>query len=341
MCGMCEESSPRFLSCTERAVIEVGLSQKMSMRAIARQLRRDPGTISREVARNKRKRRSYDACEAQRRTRRRRRRPQTLKLLANQRLGSWVQHGLDRGWSPQQISGRAKLEFPHDRHMRISHETIYQSIYVLARGELKKDLKTALRTGRTRRKAHGRTPKNPAIKGMVNIADRPAEVADRAVPGHWEGDLICGPTATRSRIATLVERTTRYTMLVHLGQERSVDHVADQLAAAVQRVPSELARSLTWDQGLEMRQHHRFTAASGLDVYFCDPHSPWQRGTNENTNGLLRQYFPKGTDLSVHDPEHLLHIERLLNGRPRKVLNWATPTEAMTELLSDPHQVLQ
>ena len=238
-------------------------------------------------------------------------------------------------WSPRQISQTLRTEFPDRPEMHVAHETIYQALYLQARGELRREIAAALRTGRTtrkpRRRPDARRPRFTAP--MVMIADRPAEIEDRAVPGHWEGDLIIGKD-TRSQIATLVERTTRYVMLVHLPHGRTAEHVRDALTETIQTLPAHLAKSLTWDQGAEMAGHAEFTLATDIPVYFCDPHAPWQRGTNENTNGLLRQYFPKGTDLSVHTPEHLAHVAAELNARPRQTLNWHTPAQHLNKLLT-------
>jgi IS30 family transposase len=245
-----------------------------------------------------------------------------------------VEQGLMEGWSPEQISARLRTEYPDDREMRISHETIYQSLFVQSRGELRRQLTAQLRTGRTRRKSQGRGPSNRGrIAEMIPISERPAEVEDRAVPGHWEGDLIIGK-GNRSAVATLVERQTRYVMLARLGNDYSTQRVIAALAEQIQSLPVELARSLTWDQGKELSAHNQFTVATGVSVFFCDPHSPWQRGSNENTNGLLRQYLPKGTDLAVHDQAALDRIAASLNGRPRKTLQWLKPAEKMTELLT-------
>jgi IS30 family transposase len=243
-----------------------------------------------------------------------------------------VEAGLERRFSPQQISARLRREFPDDPEMRISHETIYLSLYVQSRGELRRRLTAQLRTGRTKRRMQGRSPRRGRIPDMLMISQRPAEVADRAVPGHWEGDLVMGAYG-RSAVATLVERHTRYVLLGWLGHDHSTDHVIQTLKARIQTLPAHLVKSLTWDQGKELTAHKQFTVDTGVNVYFCDPHSPWQRGSNENTNGLLRQYLPKGTDLAVHDQAQLDHIAAELNGRPRQTLDWLNPAEKMAELL--------
>jgi len=239
---------------------------------------------------------------------------------------------LERRFSPQQISATLKREYPDEEEMRIAPETIYQSLYVQSRGRLRKDLARYLRTGRSRRKPRRGPTGQGRIPDMVSISERPAEVTDRAVPGHWEGDLIVGK-ANRSFIGTLVERHTRYVMLTHLGSDARTETVTAKIAEQIVRLPEQLRLSLTWDQGREMARHLDFTVATGAKVYFCDPHSPWQRGSNENTNGLLRQYFPKGTDLAGHDQAELDRVAAELNGRPRQTLGWATPAEKMAELL--------
>jgi IS30 family transposase len=230
-------------------------------------------------------------------------------------------------WSPQQISRSLVIEYPHDESMRVSHETIYRTLFIQARGALKKELMAYLRTQRSRRRPrHAASPEGGSIHGELSISQRPAEVADRAVPGHWEGDLLCG--SAQSQIATLVERRTRFVMLVKVPDKNSVK-VARALARHVCRLPKELRRSLTWDRGIEMASHKRFTLATQMQVYFCDPYSPWQRGSNENTNGLLRQYLPKRTDLSVHSQAHLDSVAAELNGRPRQTLGWHCPAKAL------------
>jgi IS30 family transposase len=243
-----------------------------------------------------------------------------------------VKKGLEQDWSPVQISARLKLEFPDDPEMRISHETIYQSLYVQSRGELRRQLTRHLRTGRTTRREQGRLERRGRIPDMVNISERPAEAQDRAVPGHWEGDLLMGK-GNRSAVATLVERHTRYVLLAHLGNDRSTEHVIAALKERIQTLPKHLVRSLTWDQGRELAGHKQFSINTGVEVYFCDPRSPWQRGSNENTNGLLRQYLPKSSDLATRSQVELDQIAAQLNGRPRQTLGWLTPAEKMSELL--------
>ena len=244
-----------------------------------------------------------------------------------------VEQWLAECWSPEQISARLKREYPGDRGMRISHETMYRALYVQSRGELRRQLARHLRTGRERRKPRGHLERRGRIPDLVLISERPAEVEDRAVPGHWEGDLLVG-ALNRSFVVTLVERHTRYVMLAQLGRDRRTQHVVEALKTQIQTLPSHLARSLTWDRGHELTAHKTFTVQTGVDVYFCDPHSPWQRGSNENTNGLLRQYLPKGTDLAAVSQLELDEIARQLNGRPRKTLDWMTPAEKMDELLA-------
>jgi transposase, IS30 family len=243
-----------------------------------------------------------------------------------------VVEDLERLWSPEQIARRLRREHVDDDAMTISHETIYKSLYVQGRGELRRELTRCLRTGRTQRSNRNRIEHRGKIKDMVLISQRPPEIEDRAVPGHWEGDLILGKNGN-SAIGTLVERTTRFVLLLHLGEGRSAEQVRDAMTVQIATLPAALRRSITWDQGSELSEHARFTIDTNIPVYFCDPHSPWQRGTNENTNGLLRQYFPKGTDLSVHSPEHLHHVADQLNQRPRKTLDFMTPSEKLAELL--------
>jgi transposase, IS30 family len=322
----------RCLSLEDREEVSRGVGAGESLRQIAVRLRRSPSTISREVRANGGRRR-YRAVVADRRAFERARRPKPAKLAQDRRLRAFVEAGLEQRWSPQQIVLRLQRAFPHDAQMRISHETIYQSLYVQGRGALRKELAASLRTGRTHRVAQGTRSGAGRIPGMVLICDRPAEVEDRAVPGHWEGDLILGK-AGKSQIGTLVERSTRFVQLVWLPDGRSADVVADAIAAKIGTLPAALRRTLTWDQGSEMAQHASFTIKTGIDVYFCDPHSPWQRGSNENTNGLLRQYFPKGADLSSVTQHHLDLVADELNGRPRQTLNAMTPSEAFNQLVA-------
>jgi IS30 family transposase len=377
--------SGRYLSFAEREEIALLQAQGAGVREIARGLGRSPSTISRELRRNaatRAGRLDYRATNAQWHADRRARRPKTSKLAANDRLRAYVQdrlggavtrpdgnpvpgpdvawigrrHGRrkDRrwatSWSPEQIAHRLRVEFPDDESMRISHEAIYQALYVQGRGALRRELTACLRTGRALRVPRARTQGRGKkfVTPEVLISARPPEVEDRAVPGHWEGDLILGLNA--SAIGTLVERTTRFTMLLHLppmeahGTQPRVKNgpplaghgaeaVRDAIVVAITQLPEQLRRSLTWDQGAEMAQHAQLRIDADLQVFFCDPHSPWQRGTNENTNGLLRQYFPKGTDLSRHSAEDLAAVALALNTRPRKTLGWRTPGETLNEFL--------
>jgi len=259
------------------------------------------------------------------------------KLVVDVELRRAVVAGLRRRYSPRQVAARLRIDHPDRPEMWVSHETIYQALYVQGRGALRRDLHKRLRTGRALRKPRRSDgERRSRIPAMVSISERPAEVEDRAVPGHWEGDLILGSVASNSAIGTLVERTTRYLMLLHLPAGHGADAVADAMVEAMSQLPENLRRTLTWDQGIEMANHARIAAATQLDIYFCDPHSPWQRGSNENTNGLLRQYFPKGSDLSVYQPDYLDHVARKLNTRPRKTLDWRTPAEKLDQLLSNP-----
>ena len=280
----------------------------------------------------------YRAWAGQRVAEANRKRPKTAKLAANAVLLGEVVARLERHDSPEQIAGRLRLDFPDDPEMWVSHETIYQALYVQPRGELARLVKQALRTGRVQRKAQGRNSidRSRFKEEMIGIADRPAEADDRAIPGHWEGDLILGSTASASAIGTLVERSTGFVVLLHLRGDRTAATLADAMTVKVPEIPEILRRSLTWDQGSEMALHTKITEATGLPIYFCDPHSPWQRGTNENTNGLLRQYFPKGTDLSFYGPGWLDQVAAELNSRPRKRHGWRTPAEELHRLLSDP-----
>jgi IS30 family transposase len=377
--------SGRYLSFAEREEITILKAQHCGVREIARRLGRAPSTISRELRRNAATRGGYldyRATNAHWHADRRARRPKVAKLAANDTLRQYVQdrlagtithpdgtpipgprvpwigrrHGRrqDRrwasAWSPEQIANRLPVDFPDDESMRISHEAIYQALYVQGRGALRRELTACLRTGRALRVPRARTRGRGKkfIGPEVMISQRPAEAEDRAVPGHWEGDLILGLDS--SAIGTLVERTTRFTMLLHLarmhghGAEPRVKNgpalaghgaeaVRDAIASVITTLPEQLRRSLTWDQGAEMAQHAQLRIDTGLAIYFCDPHSPWQRGTNENTNGLLRQYFPKGTDISKYTPADLHAIAAALNSRPRKTLGWKTPAEALNDHL--------
>lgn len=320
------------LSLEERIEIRLGVERGWSMRLIAKMLGRDVSTVSRELARNGGRVR-YRPMEAHRRAWELARRPKPTKLGSCPRLRARVVADLERLWSPRQIQHRLRLEFGDDATMSISHETIYRSLYVQGRGELRRDLSRCLRTGRAARRSRGRSDQRGRITGMVMISERPAEVEDRAVPGHWEGDLIIGANGL-SAIGTLVERTTRLVMLLHLPDGRGPAQVRDAMASAITTLPASMRRSITWDQGKELAQHAQFTVDTGIAVYFCDPYSPWQRGSNENTNGLLRQYFPKSTDLSVHTAEHLAEVADSLNNRPRQTLGWHTPTETYAELVA-------
>jgi IS30 family transposase len=389
--GLPATVSSRYLSFADREEIALWRAQKVGVREIARRLGRSPSTISRELRRNastRTYRLDYKASIAQWHAERRARRPKVAKLVGDDRLRSYVQdrlagvvrtadgasvgpagpawkgrnkpHRGDRawvqGWSPAQIANRLPLEFPDDKSMRISHEAIYQALYVQGRGALKRELVACLRTGRALRvpRARARQKAWAHVNEEVLLSARPAEAEDRAVPGHWEGDLIIG--LQRSAIGTLVERSTRFTMLVHLPREQGYGIVPrtkngpalagygaiamkNALAATMTELPEQLRRSLTWDRGKELSAHAAFRVATGIPVFFADPHSPWQRGTNENTNGLLRQYFPKGTDLSRWSAEEIQAVATALNHRPRKTLSWRTPAEALDEHLRSLQQV--
>jgi transposase, IS30 family len=326
----------RYLSLAEREEIALGLARKLGAREIARQLGRSPSTVSREISRNStRGRYRYRAVAAQVRAEERARRPRPAKLAVNDELRGWVQQNLEANWSPEQVSARLAVEFPDRPEMRVSHETIYQALYIQGRGALRRELTAHLRTGRSLRKPRRRESTGQGrIKDMISISDRPAEADDRAVPGHWEGDQIAG-RAGKSQIGTLVERTTRYTMLVPVPGGKNAAAFADAVIPVIADLPDSLRRSLTRDQGKEMARHKDIAIAADIKIYFCDPHSPWQRPANENTNGLLRQYFPKGADLSGYPPEYLRQVADQLNGRPRKVLGWKTPAEAMAQFLDE------
>ena len=377
--------SGRYLSFAEREEIALLRARGAGVREVARQVGRSPSTISRELRRNAATRGGkleYRASIAQWKAELMARRPKTAKLAAGERLREYVQERLSgqvrrpdgtavpgpatrpwngrnkprrqdrrwaKAWSPQQISARLRLDFPDDDAMRISHEAIYQALYVQSRGALKRELVACLRTGRALRVPRARSQRGKNfVSEEIMISERPAEAEDRAIPGHWEGDLILG--TDRSAIGTLVERSTRFTMLLHLppSEDRQPrvkngppvtghggEAVRDAIAAAITTLPEQLRRSLTWDQGAEMAEHTKLRIETGLQVYFCDPQSPWQRGTNENTNGLLRQYFPRGTDLARHSAADLAAVAAALNGRPRKTLGWRTPAEALNDHLTN------
>ena len=318
------------LSLSEREEISRGIAGGESLRSIADRLGRSSSTVSREVANNGGCD-QYRAVEAHRASRRRAKRPKSMKLEEYPRLRVVVEDKLGLWWSPAQISLWLESEYPDDEEMQVSHETIYQSLYVQGRGALRKELWQALRTGRARRRPQGRPGSTKGqIRDMVMISERPAEVADRAVPGHWEGDLIMGKRKTS--IGTLVERHSRYVMLFHVS-DNTAESVRVALTDTVKRLPEHLWKSLTWDQGTEMAQHATFTIDTGIQVFFCDPRSPWQRGSNENTNGLLRQYFPKGTDLSIHTQQDLDQAAYSLNTRPRQTLGGMTPSDKLAEAM--------
>jgi transposase, IS30 family len=323
----------RRLGLAEREEISRGLAAGRSLRVIAAQLGRAPSTISREVAGNGGRQR-YRATLADQAAWAKATRPKTCKLATNPALAGIVAAQLQRRWSPEQIAGWLKTAYPDNHQMQVSHESIYRTLFVQSRGALRKELTAYLRTGRViRRPAGVRLPDGRGGRpGILNISERPAEATDRAVPGHWEGDLVFGKRM--SPVATLVERSTRFVMLVALPSgNHKADVVADALAAAIQRLPAHLAKSLTWDQGHEMAQHARFTAATGVEVYFCDPKSPWQRGSNENTNGLLRQYLPRTLDFRTLTQDDFDAIALELNERPRQTLGFKSPSQALAEVL--------
>lgn len=322
------------LGMIEREEISWGCRWGRSYAEIARRLGRPVSTVSREVARNGGRER-YGAWVAQLHTQERRRRPKTPKLVAQPFLGKAVADLLARRWSPQQISARLRMEHPDEPAWWVSHETIYRSLYVQGRGGLRAELTKALRTGRARRRPRGSSPRGRGsqIKGMVMISERPPQVEDRAVPGHWEGDTLLGANK-QSQVGVLVERTSRLVLLVHLPESRLAEVTARAITKKIKKLPQQLRLTLTWDQGSEMGAHKDFTVATGCQVYFCDPRSPWQRGTAENTNGLLRQYLPKATDLSAWTERQLDTIAAELNDRPRRVLDWKTPAERFAELVA-------
>ena len=350
-------ASGRHLSLQDREAIYAGLVAGCSYAAIGRAIGRPTSTITRELGVNRLNparpravplgqragrrglvptRPNYSPSLAQQRFEARLERPKPSKLAVDPRLREQVAARLRANHSPEQISRRLVEDFPDDGQMRVSHETIYRSLYVQGRGELRRELTRCLRTGRAVRQPHRRADRRQhRILDLVSISERPPEVADRILPGHWEGDLIVGKDH-RSAIGTLVERTTRFTILLHLPGDHGAVTVRDAMITAMSQLPQLLLRSVTWDQGVEMARHAEIAAALDLDVYFCDPASPWQRGTNENTNGLLRQYFPKGTDLSGYHPDYLAYVAAQLNNRPRKTLGWKTPAEAFAQLLSTP-----
>jgi transposase, IS30 family len=324
----------RHLSLAEREEISRGLAAGLSLRAIAHELGRAPSTVSREVTANG-GRSGYRALEAERAARRRAKRPKVAKLARCRRLRAKVEAKLKADWSPEEVSGWLARTFPNNPEMYVSHETIYQSIFVQGRGALRHELHVCLRSGRAMRRnkkwtkgGHGMGK----IRDMVNISERPAEAEDRAVPGHWEGDLIMGKGFTS--VGTLVERKTRYLMLIRLPNGHGAEAFRDALTKRIVTLPAQLRRSITYDQGPEMSEHVRFSVETGVEVYFCDPKSPWQRGTNENTNGLLRQYLPKGTDLSIYSQRQLDAFAKSLNTRPRKTLGFMTPCEAFAEAVA-------
>jgi len=324
------------LTLTERETISRGLVAGQSMRSIAVSLKRHPSTVSREINRNGGPD-QYRASEADGAAWERACRPKRCKLVENRSLAREVARKLKRNWSPEQIAGWLKRRYPNDEGCQVSHETIYRSLFIQARGALKKELQAHLRRKRAMRRSRHKTLKGEGlgqITDTVSIRERPAQVKDRAVPGHWEGDLIMG--SGNSQIATLVERHTRYVMLAKVNTN-DTETVINALIKQAHKLPKELYKSLTWDRGHEMADHKRFSLATDIDVYFCDPKSPWQRGSNENTNGLLRQYFPKGTDLSVHSQAKLSAVARQLNERPRKTLDFYSPAEKLAECVASIH----
>lgn len=330
-----KEIDSYYLSYDERIEIADLLQQGQSIRSIARKLKRAPSTISREIRNNTGPQGRYGPHRAQQLSSEKLKRPKKRKI-ENERLHSIVQDKLNMHWSPEQISGWLKKEFRGDCEMYMCPETIYQAIYIQAKGRLKRDIATALRTGRTKRKPHqAQDERKPRFKDpMVMISERPPTVEDRAIPGHWEGDLIVG-AKNQSAIGTLVERTTRFTILLHLPDGHGAGKVQDAIIKKMQHLPELMKNSLTWDQGTELALHKKISLALDMDVYFCDPHSPWQRGTNENTNGLLRQYFPKGTDLSVYSEKYLDAVAEELNDRPRKTLGFEKPSEVFARLIEE------
>ena len=322
---------PGALTIDEREEILRGLSRGDSLSAVARHLGRHTSSVSREVKENG-GRENYRVWPAHQRARQLARRPK-IKKLSYAPLAKRVTVDLEKLWSPEEIARRLKLEFPTEPAMQLSHETIYQSLYVQGKGELRRELARCLRYGHTTRQSQGRVRKSGPVANMVMIAERPAEVADRAVPGHWEGDLVIGARGA-SAVGTLVERTTRFLLLLHLPNGHSAPEVEKAMRLAIGTLPKSLIKTITWDQGSELARHVEFTIATGIQVYFCDPHAPWQRGSNENTNGLLRQYMPKSTDLSKYSRADLKRIQDSLNDRPRKTLGFLKPVEKLSELVA-------
>jgi IS30 family transposase len=327
--------SARYLNRDERYEVARLIEAGLSMRAVAARLGRAASTVSRELARNRGPRGGYQPDRADRLAWVRQRRPKPSKLSGHPELAQVVQQLLVRRFSPEQISGRLAVLFADNPSMRISHESIYQSIYVYPRGELRRELKAALRSGRAIRQRRGRRETRGTIPGLVSIHDRPEEVEGRLIPGHHEGDLIKGSMASNSAVGTIVERTTGYVTLLPLRDGHSADQVADAIVEHLSALPAWFTKTLTWDRGVELARHANITARTGIDVYFADPYSPYQRGSNENTNGLLREYLPKGTDLSVHTPAELAAIADELNDRPRKRLGFYTPREVFATLLTE------
>jgi IS30 family transposase len=326
--------SSRFLAREERYEIARLRDGGAGVRQIARLVGRDAATVSRELARNRNERTGrYEPERAHRLAHERQRRPRARKLVSNLRLREWVQARLDLQDSPEQIAGRLPVEFAEDPSMRISHEAIYQAIYLRSVGQLRRELRSHLRTARLARRPRATRTPRAGIVDALSIHERPEEVEGRLVPGHHEGDLIMGSVASNSAIATVVERSTGYLTLVHLPEGYHAATVAAAVAEQLNRLPVTLRKTLTWDRGREMAEHKTLSAATGMKIYFADPYAPHQRGSNENTNGLLRQYFPKSSDLSIHGPEEIQRVQDILNNRPRKRLGFHTPNEVMTNLI--------